>query len=698
VKLVIVESPSKGKTIQKYLGSGFKVMASGGHICDLPERTLGIDVGNEFKPEYVVATAKKKLLADLKSAVKDSESAFLATDPDREGEAISWHLATLLGLKGASRIEFNEISSKAVQRAIKSPREINMNLVDAQQARRVLDRLVGYKVSPIISKSIKPGLSGGRVQSAALKMVVDREREIRAFVPEEYWSLYALLNKLSNKKLTLKALFHDINGKKTKVENKEQADAILSALKTADWIVENVKRGRSKTSPAPPFMTSTMQQDGSQKLGIPATEIMKIAQQLYEGVDIAGEGHIAFVTYIRTDSIRVSAEMQKESLEYIKAKYGQDYAPEKPNFYASKSQNTQDAHEAVRPISLERTPESVKDKLSKNQYRLYKLIYDRFIASQMTDAVYDTLNVRIEARAGSGEKFGFKLSGRSVVFKGYTVVYESAEVREEDELQSNLPDLNEGEKLTLQELKPEQKFTKPPSRYSEATLIKAMEENGIGRPSTYASVLAVFAKREYTEKEQKLMKPTALGESVNDFMELYFANIVDSHFTAEMEERLDKIEHQGIRWQDVLGDFWPSFQTELQKAYAENKQRAPKVEEESEVVCDKCGKKMVFRDGKYGKFLACPGYPACKNVKNIDEHLGTCPKCGKDIHKCYSKAGKMFYGCNGYPDCKFMSWDIPAPIMCPHCVSVMKIVEEGGEKAYLCTNKNCKEVVKLPKA
>ena len=698
MKLVIVESPSKAKTIQKYLGRDYRVMASGGHICDLPTKTLGIDIQDRFKPEYVVADQKKKeLIKRLMKEVKESDCTFLATDPDREGEAISWHLATYLGLLGKqNRIEFNEITSRAVNRAIENPREINMSLVNAQQARRVLDRLVGYKVSPILSRKIKSGLSGGRVQSAALKMIVDREREINAFVPKEYWVITAMLLKEGTRSPVFKALLNDEKGVKIKPENKEQADVILKNLDESEWSVDTVKRSVSKSHPAAPFTTSTLQQDGSQKLGISAPQIMQIAQALYEGVDIPGEGQTALVTYIRTDSVRISAEMQAKTREFIADVYGKEYVPEKPNFYASKGQNVQDAHEAIRPVNLNRTPESLKDKLPRNHYRLYKLIYDRFLASQMTDAVYNTMTVRVKAVSPATE-YGFKVSGRAMVFNGFTAVYEAEKKDEEDGVVSDvLPDLHEGEKLNPKEIKSEQKFTKPLPRYSEATLIKAMEENGIGRPSTYATVIAVLTKREYVVKEQKLFKPTELGEQVTEFMEKCFRNIVDIHFTADMETKLDRIEHGDEEWQKTIEDFYPGFEDELRRASV-NGVKKQGADEVSDVVCEKCGAKMVIKESRYGKFLACPNYPKCKNIKNLDEPVGVCPICGAPVYKRRSKAGKVFYGCSNYPTCKFMSWEIPAPVLCPDCGHDMRVVKEDGAVRYVCNDRRCGKVI-LPSA
>ncbi|HPO53168.1 MAG: type I DNA topoisomerase [Clostridiales bacterium] len=691
MKLVIVESPSKAKTIQKYLGGSYRVMASGGHICDLPEKTLGVDIENNFKPEYVINPTKKELIKKLKQTVKESEEVYLATDPDREGEAISWHLANTLGLPDAeNRIEFNEISSKAVLQAISRPRKINLHLVDAQQARRVLDRLVGYKISPILSRKIKTGLSGGRVQSAALKMLVDREREINAFVPEEYWNINASLLKAGTKAPVIKAALHDKDGKKIKISTEAEANAVLDDIRGGAWKIESVKRGVSKSHPPAPFMTSTLQQDASQKLGLSAPQVMQIAQQLYEGIEIEGEGQTAFITYIRTDSVRVSADIQQATLGFIKDKFGPEYAPQKPNIFATKTQNAQDAHECIRPISLDRTPESVKDKLQRNQYRLYKLIYDRFIASQMTDAEYNTLAVRIEAGAKSGAKYGFSFSGKTLVFKGYTIAYE-AEKSEEEETGANLPNLTEGEELSLKDIKSEQKFTKPPTRYTEAGLIKAMEENGIGRPSTYASVISVLAKREYTVKEQKFLKPTQLGETVTEFMETFFKKIVDCKFTADMEKQLDEIEH-GVEWQKIIADFYPAFLKDIMKAAKDEKKLAlPEVV--SDVICEKCGANMVVKEGRFGKFLACPNYPRCKNVKSIVESVGKCPICTGNITKLHSKTGKLFYGCSNYPECKFMSWELPAPILCPKCGSSMRVVENKGKKQYVCNNRSCKNVV-----
>lgn len=685
MKLIIVESPSKSKTIQKYLGSGFKVMASGGHVCDLPERNLGIDLENNYQPEYVVNSNKKETIKKLKNEAKKSQEVYLATDPDREGEAISWHLSKVLELDSPKRIEFNEISRKAVDKALNSPRQINQQLVDSQQARRILDRLVGYKISPVLSRKIRSGLSGGRVQSAALKMIVDREREIKAFKPEEYWNIFAMLSK-KGKATLFKAALNDYNGKKIKVTSQIEAQAIENNLKGAQWHIDNIKKGVSKSRPSPPFTTSTLQQDASIRLRMSAAEVMRTAQQLYEGVDIEGEGQTALVTYIRTDSMRVSQDAQNEALEFIKKEYGKDYAPNKPNVYIRKSnKKVQDAHEAIRPISLSVNPDSLKNKIGRNLYRLYKLIYDRFLASQMTDAIYNTLNVNIIASCDSG-KYGFRLNGRTLVFKGYTAIYDNSSTTEEDEKDIKLPNFNEGEALDFKELISQQKFTKPPARFTEASIVKAMEENGIGRPSTYASIISVLAKRDYTTKEQRTLIPTGLGEAVVEFMENNFADIVDIKFTAELEDKLDEIE-QGQEWQKVISEFYPPFENNVKKAYDQKKQ---KVEAEvTDVQCEKCGAMMVVKTSRYGKFLACPNFPRCRNVKNIVEKVGKCPKCGGDISKKRTKKGKTFYGCNNYPNCDFMSWDIPAPYYCPVCKGIMKITKKAGDTVYVCINRDC---------
>ena len=683
MKLVIVESPSKAKTIGKYLGQGYRVLASGGHICDLPEKRLGVDVDNRFEPEYVVSEDKKRVIANMKSTIKNCDAVYLATDPDREGEAISWHLQKELSLPDDEiRIEFNEISKKAVQTALTKPRRINKSLVDAQQARRVLDRIVGYKISPVISKKIKKGLSAGRVQSAALRMVVDREREIRDFKPEEYWTLHAFFNG----KKPFKAIFFDVDGKKFKIPNKAALDKLLAQIDGKDYVVDEVKRSVQKVMPMPPFTTSTLQQDATTKFSMSAPQVMQIAQQLYEGIEIEGEGHVALVTYIRTDSVRVADDAVWAAKRYITEKFGAEFYPKYPNKFAVKEQ-AQDAHEAIRPISLDRDPESLKNKLSRNLYQVYKLIYDRFVASQMAPAQYDTLKVHLNA-VGDNHLFGFKVQGRTMKFPGFTAAYADfrSHGNEDDGEESTLlPDLNEGDKLDFKELKYEQKFTKPPQRYTESTLIKAMEENGIGRPSTYASILSVIAKRAYTEKEGKALKATELGETVCDAIVKYFPDIMDLKFTAKMEKELDEIE-DGRKWQDLIGAFYPGFITEVKRAFYDGP-AAKREEVVSDVRCEKCGAMMVVKEGRFGKFLACPNYPSCKNILSADnEVVGTCPLCGKPVTKKHSKAGKIFYGCTGYPTCKFASWDIPAPHLCPQCNATMIVKKSKGKTRYVCTS------------
>ena len=695
--LIIVESPSKAKTIQKYLGGEADVLASKGHVCDLPQRTLGIDIEHGFKPQYVISPEKEETIKRLSQAVAKHAKVYLATDPDREGEAISWHLKNTLGIKdGKVRIEFNEISPKAVRAAMQTPREIDMNLVDSQQARRVLDRLVGYKISPILSRKIKSGkktgLSAGRVQSAALKMIVDRENEIRNFVPEEYWNIFAMLLKPgaeANKENLFKAAFNDIGGEKVKVTDGAEAERVMQMMRRSHYAVDEVKKSVSNAKPAPPFTTSTLQQEANHKLNMAADRAMRVAQQLYEGVEIAGEGLHALITYIRTDSVRVSPDFARTALDYITAHYGKEYAPSVPNVYKT-SDNAQDAHEAIRPISLERTPKSLEGKIDRDQFRLYKLIYERFLASQMKAAQYNVMRVHITG-SGAEQELGFVVKGRSVKFKGFTAVYTTtaaAKAEDEQEEMDTLPDLNEGEKLSLYDISGEQKFTKPPARYNDATLVKAMEENGIGRPSTYASIISVLAKREYTEKEQKFIKPTQLGEIVCDYMEKNFPDIMNLGFTARLEGALDKVADGGQHWEELIGAFYPRLQKFIDRAYhSGGGGKLP--DEVSDVVCDKCGAKMVVKEGKYGKFLACPNYPECKNIKRFVEVVGKCPKCGGPVVKKTSRAGKIFYGCDNYPKCDFTCWDLPAPKLCPDCGGAMRVSGKGEKQTYVCMNKAC---------
>ncbi|MCL2797347.1 MAG: type I DNA topoisomerase, partial [Firmicutes bacterium] len=620
MKLVIIEGAGKKETIEKYLGKGYKVFATKGHVRDLPLRSLAVNVSNNFEPTYAVMDDKKEVVERLKEAAnKASDGVFLATDPDREGEAISWHVAHLLGIDPAEpvRIVFNEISKKAVSAALESPRPVDQSLVDAQQARRVLDRLVGYKLSPVLCKKIQSKLSAGRVQSVTLRLVVEKEREIRSFKPEEYWPFFAMLQKGGDAS-SIKAALEKKDGKKVKLTSREEVDAALAALEGKPYLVTSVKRSITKSRPPAPFITSTLQQDAMNKLGFSLNQTTHAAQALYEGVDIGAEGKTALVTYIRTDSTRVSPDAIREAREYVAAKFGPEFIPEKPNYYASKK-GAQDAHEAIRPISLERTPESLKNALQSQHYRLYKLIYERFLASQMSEAQYNALNVEIEAG-----KFGFKVSGKTPLFAGYTAVYSMHEdEKEDDETGGKLPDLAEGEMLALKEYKFEQKFTKPPQRYTEASLVKAMEEKGIGRPATYTPTVTILAAREYTGKDGKYLIPTELGEKVTDLLVKYFPEIMDVAFTAHMEERLDEIEDGGKVWQNVVGGFYEGLEEKIAVATGDKfTLKSPDVP--TDIPCEKCGTKMVIKAGRFGNFLACPNFPSCRFTKEMkgDDGMG----------------------------------------------------------------------------
>lgn len=716
MQLIIVESPHKAKTIEKFLKGDYKVEASKGHIRDLPVNYMGVSIANNFEPHYVISPEKKQDIKRLEAIAKKADKVYLATDPDREGEAISWHLAEVLELdeNQSNRIEFNEISEKAVKKALENPRRIDKNLVDAQQARRILDRIVGYSISPTASSRLNENLSAGRVQSVALKMVVDREREILAFKPQEYWNLKADVQ--PNEKSNFKVLLVEKAGKKYKPACEEQANEVENFLKSNPLYVKDVKRSVMKSHAPAPYITSTLQQDGSIRLNLTAPQVMQVAQRLYEGVETP-RGHIALITYMRTDSVRVSSEAQKSALDYIRATYGDDYVPSRPNVYRSKK-DAQDAHEAIRPIDINRTPESVQDILDKNQYKLYKLIYDRFIASQMAEAKYDS--VAVEVACGD---YGLKTSGKTLLFKGYTIVYDDTK-KEEDEDSGNalLPALNVGEGLKLNGVTKEQKFTKPPTRYTEATLIKSMEDKGIGRPSTYATIMAKLSdkKREYVKKEKKYLVPNPISYELIDFLVKYFPDIMDISFTAKMEDDLDDIGGGGKDWRKLLGDFYRPFEEQLKKSkitevtcdkcgapmiinsgrygnyYAcsnyPNCQNIKPVNEKTVIptdkICSKCGGMMVEREGKFGKFLACSNYPKCKNTISMTESVGVCPECGKPTKKMTSRGGKVFYGCSNYPGCKFMSWDIPTGEKCPECGSYLVSVD-GKVK---CSGKNCKFV------
>ena len=761
--LIIVESPSKAKTISKYLKGKYRVDASGGHVRDLPEKTLGIKITAGFEPKYEITPSKKEIIRRLTAEAQKAGKVYLATDPDREGEAISWHLQTVLGLdeNGENRIEFNEISPAAVQNALKNPRKINYNLVDAQQARRVLDRLVGYKLSPLLNNRIQSGLSAGRVQSVALRLIVDREREILSFVPDEYWTFSALLQDKKGEFQPFKATYQlKKNGESI---GKELAEKVEAAVRGGTFKVTKVKKGVTKQHAPAPFTTSSLQQDASNKFGMTSPEIMLVAQHLYEGMDVGGD-HIALITYIRTDSVRVAKEAQENALRFIREEYGAEYAPEKPNYYATKK-GAQDAHEAIRPINLAVTPASVKGSLDKKHYNVYKLIYDRFVASQMAEAQYNTMQIETES-AG----YTFKASGKAMLFAGYTAAYQETAKDDEEDASALFPPVEEGDVLNLNEFSKEQKFTRPPLRYTDASLVKVMEEKGIGRPSTYASIISVLTKRRYVEKDGKYMVPTEVAYKITDMLLKYFTDIMDVGFTARMEDDLDKIEEGGCDWHKIIADFYPDFSEKLKTASTDGDEMTDTLCEKcgspmirrigkygkylacsnypacsnivseteveiSEVRCPKCGANMIVKSGKFGKFLACPNYPECSSILPVDAKItgekcldcgtpmmlkkgkygeflecpkcgakrphggernekleGVCPDCGKPMRRMRSKTGKIYYGCTGYPACKFLSWDAPTGKKCPKCG---KYLVKKNNKIH-CSDKNCDYTEELP--
>ena len=681
MKLVIIESPFKRETLKKYLGPGYEVFATKGHIRDLPQKSFGLDYKNNFEPKYEIVPEKKELIGELKKKASQAEEVYIATDPDREGEAISWHVANILGYPADKncRIEFNEISKKAVTKALENPRKIDLKLVDAQQARRVLDRMVGYKLSPILCKKIAPKLSAGRVQSVALKLVVDREKEIEKFVPEEYWTVQALPKKDKNE---IKASLATYKKKKFVPKNKEEVDKMLAEINGKMFNVSEIKKSKTKSHAPAPFTTSTMQQDALNKLGMSLARTTSSAQQLYEGVEVKGEGRIALITYIRTDSVRVSTDAQNACREFIKKKYGDEFIPEKPNNYHTK-ENAQDAHEAIRPITMDITPDMVKETLTSDNYRLYKLIYERFLASQMSEAEYSNVSVNFTC-----EDYGFKVSGKTMEFPGYTAVYkEYVEEENKEGMAGKLPKLEEGEMLPCEKLIPEQKFTKPPVRYTEASLVKAMEEKGIGRPATYAVTITVLTSRKYAIKEGKYLVPTELGQKINDYLEQFFSSVINVKFTAYMENRLDDIANKNEDWHNVVTNFWNGFEHLLERAGASpvTMKEPPK---ETDIICDKCGGKMLIRSGRFGEFLACSNFPKCKNTKPLEttiKYVGKCPECGNRMVERKSKKGKIFYSCEKYPECKFMSWDVPTGEKCPNCQSPLII---KGKKIK-CSNSKC---------
>lgn len=685
--LVIVESPAKAKTIERFLGKNYKVLASIGHIRDLPKSSLGIDIDKQFEPKYITIRGKGPVIKELKDEAKKSKKIFLATDPDREGEAISWHLAHILGIddKEKVRVEFNEITKDAVTNAIKKPRTIDLSLVDAQQARRILDRLVGYKISPLLWRKIRKGLSAGRVQSVAVKLICNREDEIQKFIPEEYWSIKVKLEK--NKEI-FEANFYgeNINGKETKIELKTKSDVdnILEKIDKNNFIVRNVKKGSKKRNPYPPYTTSTLQQDASKKLGFSTKKTMIVAQQLYEGIDIKREGSVGLITYMRTDSTRISKEAIQAANLFIKENFGEKYTDGGRDYTNKSKKDSQDAHEGIRPTSIIRTPSLIKDSLTQDQFKLYKLIWERFLGSQMTPAIYNTISVTIESN-----NILFKASGSKLMFDGFLKIYTTSDEEEKD---MQIPLLNIEDKLKAKDVSSNQHFTQPPARYTEASLIKTLEELGIGRPSTFAPTIATILARNYVVLDKKSFVPTELGILVNDLLIEYFKDIVNEEFTAELEEKLDEIAEGNLPWVKVVESFYKDFDLFLKKAEEEIKEIEIQ-DEISDVICEKCGRNMVIKHGRFGKFLACPGYPECKNTKAIVDELNVkCPKCDGNLVKRRSKRGRVFYGCSNYPNCDFVLWDEPVEEKCPQCGGIMVVKRSKKEKTVKCINKECEYV------
>lgn len=683
-KLVIVESPAKAKTIKKYLGTGYDVIASMGHVRDLPENRLSVDVKNNFKPKYEIIKGKEKLVQELKDKAEKSDSILLATDPDREGEAISWHLAYILGLNldDKNRVTFNEITKTGVSNGMMSPRNIDISLVNAQQARRILDRLVGYKLSPFLSQKIRRGLSAGRVQSVAVRIIVDREKEIKSFVPEEYWTIDAKFMPKGSHRTFAATFYGDVNGK-IKITNEEESQKILDELKDADYVVSNVKKGTRRKSPAPPFITSTMQQEASRKLGFQARRTMKAAQELYEGVELPNMGAVGLITYMRTDSLRLSEDALHDAADYIKERWGDSYLPEKPRHYKSKA-NAQDGHEAIRPTMINLTPEKVKDSLTSDQFKLYKLIWERFLSCQMANCIQSTVQANIQAK-----DYIFRASGYTVKFDGFTVLYEETK-DDKGEVKGTLPDLTKDLQVKCKEIAGSQHFTQPPARYTEASLIKALEENGIGRPSTYATTISTITSREYVIREAKMLKPTELGETVTQLMKERFPKIVNVKFTAQVENELDEVQSGKTDWVQTLSGFYGDFDQTLKSAKEAMKGVKIQLKEDvTDVICEKCGRHMVIKTGRYGKFLACPGYPECKNVKKYVQETGAiCPKCGGKVIIKKTKKGRTFYGCSNYPKCDFVSWDEPSMEKCPKCGKTL-LRKKGKHPKLYCITPGC---------
>ena len=685
MNLVIVESPAKAKTIKKYLGKDFEVVASMGHIRDLPKSKFGVDVENNFEPHYINMRDKSDVIKELKKQAKKSDTIYLATDPDREGEAISWHLAQLLNLNmnDNNRVTFNEITKTGIQNGMNNPRQIDIDLVNAQQTRRILDRIVGYQLSPFLWKKVKRGLSAGRVQSVTVRLIVDREREIRSFVPVEYWSVDAKFTTKGKARKTFPSKLVTIDGEKVELHTEEETNKILARLEGKNFEVTNVKKKVTKKAPAPPFITSTLQQEASKRLSFQSKRTMKTAQELYEGIEIKGMGAVGLITYMRTDSLRISDEARNSAKTYIEAKFGEKYIPDKPRVFKSKS-NAQDAHEAIRPSMPELEPDSIKDNLTADQYKLYKLIWSRFIASQMANALLDTVSIDITA-----DNCVFRSSGYSVKFDGFTVLYEETKDDEEED-NKILPEINNGDIVNVKELKGNQHFTQPPARYTEASLIKTLEENGIGRPSTYAPIITTIISRYYVERDGKQLKPTQLGEVVTDLMKDHFKKIVDAKFTANMETTLDEVEKGKTNWVETLDKFYKDFEKTLKKAETDMEGKRVKVPDETtDLICEKCGKPMVIKIGRFGRFIACSVFPDCKNTKKIvQETKGICPICGQKIVLKKSKKGRSFYGCDNYPECNFMTWYPPTEEKCPKCNSTL--FKKGGKSAKLmCLKPDC---------
>ncbi|MDI6870340.1 MAG: type I DNA topoisomerase [Bacillota bacterium] len=696
-KLVIVESPAKAKTITKFLGRGYVVRASMGHVRDLPKSKFGVDIPSGFKPEYIPIRGKGKVIRELRDAAKEAEKVLLATDPDREGEAISWHLGELLGLdpNDDCRIEFHEITSRAIAAAVKNPRRIDLNLVDAQQTRRILDRIVGYQLSPLLWEKVRRGLSAGRVQSVAVRLICDREREIQAFRPEEYWTITAWLQPQGGGR-AFPARLVLVDGKKAELPNREAAEEIQRRVEGKPFVVVEVRRKERSRHPAAPFTTSSLQQEASRKLGFSARKTMQLAQQLYEGLEVPGEGAVGLITYIRTDSVRVAEEARSQARQYVKAAFGSDYVPEKPPFYKSKA-TAQGAHEAIRPTSVERTPERLKGALNRDQLRLYELIWRRFVASQMASAVLDTVGVDLAA----GDCV-FRATGSTVKFPGFMQVYTEGRDAapaarlpagpaedEEEAVEGQLPQLVAGERLALQDLQAEQHFTEPPPRYSEAMLVKTMEELGIGRPSTYAPTIETILDREYVRLEDRRFVPTDLGFVVVDLLKEHFPNIIDVDFTAALEKQLDAVEEGKVEGFEVLDQFYPGFAAQLAEAQ-KTLGRVKLPDEETEEVCEQCGRKMVIKRGRFGKFLACPGYPECKNTRPLRREIGVaCPECGSQLVERQSRKGRTFYGCSAYPKCTFVSWHEPVDEKCPECGRLLVKRRQGRAAVIVCPNSAC---------